>query len=127
MILEGKTLEDLFDRTFYTISEIKDANRAIGNYWFTKDSMRFFNSRVLPVVYCGHYFISSEQDGTKPRFYTIRFAMSDGSIETVGDFQQYSTAGEAKKAIKTAKKRANSQKDMLEMLNSKEAHILLTL
>lgn len=120
----NKTESELFDRSFFTIKEVKQANKDLGHHWFSPDTIRFFNCRVLPTVYGGHYFITSEKyDYNSPRLYTIRFVSSDGSIDTVGDFQYYETAGQAKKAIKEASKLYTNQIQILEHLEkvSKEA------
>ncbi len=84
---------------FRTIEEIKQANANAGQHWFSPDTMRYFNSRVLAGVIGGRYFVTSERydDGT-PRLYTIRVANEDGTIDTVGDFQGYETADSAKRA-----------------------------
>lgn len=90
-----------------TIDEIKRANDRAGFHFFEPDAMRFFRSRVLPTVYGEGYFVTSEQFvthypeyHTEPRAYTVRHALADGSISTVGEFQQYATAREAQKAAR---------------------------
>ena len=89
---------------YSTITEIKKANRNAGQYWFSKDTLRFFDSRVEPKVYGGRLFISSEQfhgsDGySDPRKYTIRLCDDEGHIQTVGDFQDHDDLEEVKEAI----------------------------
>lgn len=69
---------------FKRMSEIKAANRAAGYFFFSPDTMRFFNSRVETGVIGGRYFITSEQyDENSPREYTARRANDDGTVETV--------------------------------------------
>lgn len=82
-------------------------------HWFDRDTMRFFNSRLpadsSPLIH-GRYFISSEKrDGVyissgyvpgSPRAFTIREVLSDGSIQTVGEFQGYSTRARAERAAR---------------------------
>lgn len=90
---------------YATISDIKEANKAIGQYFFEPATMRFFSSKLASrTVYGGRYFLTSEQfvgsDGyAAPRKYTIR-ACYDGKIDTVGDFQQYQTIEEARAAVR---------------------------
>lgn len=76
------------------IQHIKDANSRAEQFWFSPDSLRFFNSRVYPTVYHGHYFITSESPDRavwdSPR-YTVRFARDNGHIATVGEFMAYKT------------------------------------
>ena len=83
---------------YFTIQQIKDANKAIGNHWFSPDTIRYFRSIVRgPVI--GNMFVSSERyNGDTERRYTIRECI-DGRIETVGEFQQYASKRQALKAI----------------------------
>lgn len=76
-------------------------------YWFTPSSMAFFGSRVywntLTELPNGYLFISSEQDtygawGGERR-YTIRKVTTDYAITDIGEFGQYATLKEAKKAL----------------------------
>jgi hypothetical protein len=95
---------------FATISDIKAANRRVGQLWFDPATMAFFGSQILPEVYHGAYFISSEQyvptatakdkgaqDG--PRQFTIHKVDERGWVDTVGEFQQYNTAQDAITAV----------------------------
>ena len=83
----------------WTIDSIREADHRAGRYFFSADTMKFFNSRVLPTVYQGPggiYFISSEQfrgsNGVSaPRKYTIRQFISDPvDIRSVAGFNQMS-------------------------------------
>jgi hypothetical protein len=79
--------------------------------------MRFFDSRILwrsltaagYAGHRGHWFISSEQAPgyvstagveREPRAYTVRFIREDGEVFTVGEFQQWATADEARAYMK---------------------------
>lgn len=77
---------------FDTISQVKAANKAIGNHWFDRGSMRFFNTKIESKLYGGRYFITSEQfvgsTGAGRRKYSIRYVNDDGSIDTVGEFNE---------------------------------------
>jgi hypothetical protein len=94
--------------SYLTIKAIKIANRQRGGHWFSAGDVAFFGSRVLPRVYGGHFFVTSERlkyvdpstsaRVTLKRLYTVRFASEDGSIDTVGEYQGYDTAGKAKYA-----------------------------
>ncbi len=90
----------------FNINNIKQANREAGFYFFSPDSMRFFDSRVLPTVYGGRFFITSERSGfdDPTRTYTVREFMPDGSIETVGEFNGHATIPLAKNAVRQAVK-----------------------
>lgn len=88
------------------MSEVIRANEKRGDNWFDVDTKRFFRSRIGRTLYGGRYFVTSEQfvapmagdDG--PRRYSIREVMPDGAINTVGEFQAYTTRADAIRAIK---------------------------
>jgi|SRR6187402_1895917 len=82
------------------INDIKDAHARFGGNWFSKDTMRYWGTRVHSAVYGGTYFVSSEGDFDHVRVYTVRRIDSDGSISTVGDFGAYATSRQAHKAAK---------------------------
>lgn len=79
-------------------------NEHIGHYWFSKETLRFFKSKIYGPVYGTEYgrflFISSEKRDDERRKFTIREMEPDGSIETVGEFQAYGTYKAAEKAIR---------------------------
>lgn len=90
--------------SFESIEEIRQANKDAGYNWFSKDTMRFFSSRVGRKVYptaWGAYFVTSERLDDSPRLYTvrraIRYGKSKGVVITEGDFQAHKTAREAHK------------------------------
>ena len=86
--------------TFTTIEEVKQANKDSGFYFFSKDNMSFFNSRIESGVYGGKYFVTSERfDSSVPRTYTIRVVSDTAEIDTVGKFQEYKTKRQAIKYI----------------------------
>lgn len=90
---------------FNSIEEIRQANKDAEYHWFSKDTMRYFSSRISRKVYptpWGAYFVSSERNHNRDeRLYTVRRAISigksRGSVITEGDFQAHKTAKEAHK------------------------------
>ena len=87
--------------TFRAIADIKARNEAAGNFWFSKDTLRFFNSEVYSGVYGSGLFITSERmELHMPKLYSVRYARPDGDIATVGKFQGHNTLGWARKAAK---------------------------
>ena len=88
----------------YSMTDIRNANKAAGNHWFDRATMRFFDSHVGSAVYpapqqARTYFVSSEQFRTSnghsaARKYTVRFARwadegvgrARGTIDTLGQF-----------------------------------------
>lgn len=96
--------------TVYTsLQAIKDANRARAlrerrALWFDPEVMSFF-STTFPFgeqVYQGCLFITGETyRADDPRFpvrYSVRRALPSGRIDTVGTFQGYDTAAQARAA-----------------------------
>lgn len=71
---------------FGYIDYIKSANSVRGHHFFSKNTMQFFNCRVLDTVYKGQLFISSEKYQDEARKYTVRLCTSKGDIATMGDF-----------------------------------------
>lgn len=93
----------------FSIDEIMQHNARAGYHFFEPATMRFFRSRVLPGVYHvgdrWNIFITSERFVTlygtpAQRMYTIRQLERDGGIETIGEFQQYTSADSARRAIR---------------------------
>ena len=80
------------------MSKIRYMNEQHGGYFFSKDTMKFFRSKIASsnAVQIGDkaYFITSEQfvpsEGSPaPRKYTVREVdMNSGDIKTHGDFNQ---------------------------------------
>lgn len=76
-------------------------NEAKGFCWFAPSTCRFFRSRVTNWDYITGYFISSEKGPSGIRLYTLRKGnFESGNVETIGEFQQYSTLSQAKTALK---------------------------
>ena len=88
-----------------SIAELKEANRAAGGHFFDRDSMRFFNSRILPCIYTGPggvYFVTSEQHDHESRTFTVRtFSPKTADVNTFGEFNEMSR-GEALSAARAA-------------------------
>ena len=87
-------------RQYNTITEIKEANKALGHHWFSTGTKRFFDSKIESRVLHGQYFISSEKiPGDKERKFTLRKALENGQIESMG-FHAFKTKVQAKNALK---------------------------
>lgn len=83
---------------YKSIEEIEAANEAIGQHWFSPDTMRFWGSRVDDEIYPvggGAYFVSSESSPWDKRVYSVRFAHASGRIRTVGDLGEFPTRKQA--------------------------------
>ena len=85
--------------------------RARAGHWFDRGTMRWFGSRVGSTLYAAgerRFFISSEQYHSPAgigrawqgrRCWSVREAMPDGGIETVGEFGGYGSWAAARAAI----------------------------
>ena len=70
-------------------------------HWFDDSSMRFFKTRLQDYGYLkgnDTYFITSENDGSRGRRFSIRKMDLTGDIDTVGEFYQY-TKQEARRIL----------------------------
>lgn len=94
--------------TYRTMDDVIAANKATGGHWFDASTMRFFKTRIESGAVAVHdengkptraRFITSEKGPDEVRKYSIREAQPDGSIDTVGDFQQYRTRDAARAAL----------------------------
>lgn len=85
--------------TYHTIADVKAANQAIGAHFFDRSSMKFFKSRIESGLIGGKRFIMSEQGPDNVRRYSIREAQPDGTIDTIGEFQQFRTREAARECI----------------------------
>lgn len=88
---------------FETMAELKAFNGEKGYKFFTKDAMRFFNSKIestRPLK--GRFFITSEMfSELAGRHYTLRMITIVGSIVTIGEFDKLPTKSAAKRLYKT--------------------------
>lgn len=84
-----------------TIENLKRLNKQNGMFWFSPDTMRFFNSKIESGIIKGEYFISSERrpDESKRRYTVRKVNWENGDIETFSDFMQFSTADTARNFI----------------------------
>lgn len=87
--------------THISITEMKRIQHARGLHWFTRGSMKFFNTTLETPAIENHFITSEYMDNPSDRRYSIRkFDPETAQISTVGDFQQYKTKREAKQALK---------------------------
>lgn len=85
---------------FRNLAAVKRANQAAEQFWFTPETLRFFNSRMETDLIGGRWFVTSETPGDEPRRFTVREALPSGHIATVGEFRQYASKAEARTAIR---------------------------
>lgn len=110
-----------YPQPIYNNNDLIAASRWFGSHFFDKETMRFFRSRLIDCTYtvpggvC--VFITSERFtshlGAEPREYTVRtFDTMNGNIEEIGDFQQYATLYQARKAWKAETQRINEDPEI---------------
>lgn len=83
----------------FKYTSMSQVRRNLPNF-FSQGNNRFFNSRYGSILFGGTYFITSEKYHSEPRLYTVRRVVQSESgdyIETVGDFQGYTTYAKASK------------------------------
>ena len=85
-----------------TMKQLMQLNSSNDRHFFSEGAMNFFNSQVQQLPpYSGCVFVTSEQfDYKTPRFFTVRIMHSDGSVETMSEFQQFVTEEEAHRYAK---------------------------
>lgn len=89
----------------FKITDFKRKNQETGHHFFDKGWIRFFDAKIETKgnLIKGKYFITSEQfhgsEGSDARKYSIREAMPDGSVKTIGDFNTFKSEEEAKDYI----------------------------
>ena len=100
-----------------TIAEIKRAAAEHGSHFFDKEAKAFFNSRIFEKTYNSGVgttlFITSERfsalssggrfDDDAPTLFTVRESRENGSVHTVGRFQQHATKQAAMQAARSRK------------------------
>lgn len=90
----------------YSMEDIKAAVMAAGSHFFDRDTMRFFNSRILETTYTDGkewFFITSEKyDYKLERLYTVRGWSPENprDIRQVSGFQAFKTKAQAVGFIK---------------------------
>ena len=79
-----------------TISEMKQ----LDSKWFSKGTMKFFNSKIESQPNKDNIFITSERMelDQKKRFTLRKFNTETNKVNTLGEFQEFGTIEEARKA-----------------------------
>lgn len=91
---------------FGSITVIKNNHESRGGFFFQNSG--FHNSRIGSNVYGGCVFVTSEKmrpshwTPNPQREYTVRLALANGGIETIGEYGGYSTRAQAHAAAKRA-------------------------
>ena len=77
----------------WTMNQLERYNGNRNYYFFQPDTMRFFSSRIQTLPpYKGRVFVTSERrNWNSPRLYSVRVIQPSGNIETIGDFQGFTS------------------------------------
>lgn len=94
-------------KSYASMAGIKEANLGADGVFFRPAMMEIFQTRIEAGPFQGRFFVTSDQFTSMRgksylRRYTVREALPDGSIGTVGEFQQYEDKGSAVKAAQEA-------------------------
>jgi len=78
---------------FWRMYQLERYNGNRNYYFFSPDTMRFFSSRIQTMPpYKGRVFVTSERrNWNSPRLYSVRVIQPSGNIETIGDFQGFTS------------------------------------
>ena len=74
-----------------TINDVIRHNKDAGKFFFSPATMAFFNCEIESHLIDDTYFVTSERfDPDGDKLFTIReYNYTDGSIGTIGEFQEY--------------------------------------
>jgi len=102
-----------------SIANVKELNAKRGDFFFSKDSIKFWNTKIHSTQTNRQgMFITSEDDFSREKkLFTIRFSRKDGKIVTIGKFQKYNTLSEAKTELTKISK-------ILDTMGNREKYIL---
>lgn len=72
----------------WTIAAIKSANRDAGYYFFSRDTMKFFGTKIYPTVYQGPggvFFVTREMPPSGNPIYKVRKFAESGNVTTYAE------------------------------------------
>lgn len=81
---------------FHSVSEMKRANADGGGFFFSADTMRFFDSIIESPPIAGRLLITSEKGPSGIRLYSVVGVADDGDAERMSEFQEFSSKEEAR-------------------------------
>ncbi|WNO28424.1 hypothetical protein SEA_PSONYX_122 [Corynebacterium phage PSonyx] len=90
---------------FTTTSNVRAANKLAGFYFFNRQTMKMFGSKIESALYAGTLFITSEESwGDENRHYTIRYVVPTGEVLTLEGASQLDSIDEARDIASTVAK-----------------------
>ena len=91
---------------FKTMSEYRKHCKENGSHWFSRDTMKFFGSRIESHLKGGRWFIESQRSGFSPnssRVYILRYIAQEKASPgyfPIEKFAEFPTLKDAKAALR---------------------------
>ena len=95
-----------------TMADVRKLDAEKGQFFFSKDNMGFFGSRIESKLCGERFFITSERVNfiSDKRAYTVRLVdWETGDIRSEPDFQSYKSLDEARQAVKALAREAKAE------------------
>lgn len=90
---------------FASVADVRTANKFAGLYFFSRETMKMFGSKIESALYAGTLFITSEETwGNEGRHYTVRYTVPTGEVFTLEGASQLKTIDEARDIARTVAK-----------------------
>jgi len=92
-------------RHYQNMTEVKRAHADTAGYFFHRDTMRCWESKIETPLCSGHYFITSERapnghtQNASGRCFTVRVVLSNAAVRTVGGLDRYPALEDASAAM----------------------------
>jgi len=82
------------------LKEFVKFSRKKNRYWLKRTTVKFFNTKIYHYKKSTGLFISSEENLNGTPGYSVRRAcFLSGQVETLGNFRQYKSLDDARKAM----------------------------
>lgn len=90
---------------FASVADVRIANKFAGFYFFSRETMKMFGSKIESALYAGTLFITSEESwGEEDRHYTVRYVVPTGEVLTLEGASQLGSIDEARNIARTVAK-----------------------
>ena len=94
------------------MADVKQANKNAGYYFFSKDTMRFFGTRIVSALYKNNTFITSDYTGFERnnRAYSVRVFHPETGIVNTAKFSDGQSTFNKFSTIESAREFARNYK-----------------
>jgi hypothetical protein len=87
---------------FKNMTDVIAANQRLGQHWFSKGAMEFFNTVIETDLIDGRHFITSDRmEIEDKKRYAIREVDSLGRVQTIGNIRDFASVKGAEAYIET--------------------------